>query len=122
MTRYEGPSLAKDIYSSKFVRVGERIHVTEPGDTGTRHDDLAKKDGILEEIARLQRDDPTALDAGQFTIFTHPSGNEVTVHQDSSSLRLPMTREARDNTIAEFAKQTPGYTVKKDYPPTIYQP
>ena len=96
-------------FQSKFVRVGNEIHVTEHDDLSTLHKDLAEKDKILQRVTDLKQQNPEDVDGGILFI----SGRTIQVGSASSSLSIPTIQKARDLTIQKLKKKRPDYNIKK---------
>ena len=115
MTEYQGPS-QEDYYQSKFVRVGENIYTTPPGNKEIEHIALARQDGITEEIAAQRLSDPKLVDAGIVTVVRDLpkfGGWQIMISGSSVRLALPLIEEARDISVTVFEAKSPGFSVKK---------
>lgn len=115
MSIYERPDSTRS-YFSKFVRVGEVIAVTDPEDRTTSHESLAKKEGLLETVKKLIKENPDEVDGG-FVDFDNSSSQKPYIVLDgtSSTLRVPRNENARRKTIEVFSAKTPGCLVKNIY-------
>ena len=113
MSIYERPDLSKSSYASKFVRVGDIIAVTDPGDTKTSHKSLAEKDGLLGELKRLKRESPDNVDGGT-VIFSHssPQSPYIVLNGTSLTLNIPRDEKARQRTMKLFSAITPGCSIR----------
>ncbi len=101
--------LGNENFQSKFVRVGNEIHVTEPDDLSTIHMDMAEKDKILQRALDLKQQNPDDVDGG--IIFV--SGRTIQVGSASTSLSVPITQRARDLTIQKLKRRRPDYNIKE---------
>lgn len=96
-------------FESKFVRVGNEIYITEPGDLKTLHVELSKKDKVLERIYELKSQEPNNVDGG--IIFVE--GRIIQVGSHSTSLSLPLTKEARKITLQKLKQSFPDFNIKE---------
>ncbi|OGE33224.1 hypothetical protein A3C59_01255 [Candidatus Daviesbacteria bacterium RIFCSPHIGHO2_02_FULL_36_13] len=106
MPTYQGPEASPSESETKFVRARETIFLPPPG-VWMQHDNIVRLEDILEEVQRLRTEEPDTVDAG---VFRFREGN-LFVYDYSSSLRLPLSKTAREITLAQFRSQTPGYEV-----------
>ncbi len=98
-------------FTSKFVRIGETIITTEPDDIKTRHNDLARAEGILDRLtSETERKGKDAdADAGQYTVF----GKRILISAVSHNLDLPLSSQARDKSVTVFQAQSEGFEVEQ---------
>ncbi len=106
MPKYERPQPESD-FCSKFIRVGDVMVVTLPDDISTLHDSLAEEEGVLEDVRRKKLEEPSEVDAGQFSVFR----GEIRVYGESSKLGLPLCEDARIKSGVIFQTQSPGFEV-----------
>lgn len=109
MAEYLGPSLEKDYYSSKFVRVTDNLYVTLAGDINTQHSVLAHEHNLLQRINQLRTSSPEEIDAGFITVSN--TLQLIVVNLGSMILNLPAVVDARKRTIEVVLSKTPGYKV-----------
>ena len=112
MPPYTGPSKESSPYPSKFVRVEQTIVVTEAGDYLRRHSVLVREEGLSGQLESVRRTNPDGVDAGTFSISD--GRKTIYIRNESSTLDLPMTKKARENTRDLFEKLSPGYSVDAD--------
>lgn len=117
MPPYRGPE-GTSFYMSKFIRVGDKLFVTQPDDLSTPHDIFAIREGIFEIVTKLREENPSAVDGGYFDVS--PKVQEIHIIDESSRLRIPISEAARAITIVEFTKQSSGYEVTPTSVPIIY--
>lgn len=96
-------------FNSKFLRVGNEVYITDPGDTATLHINLAKKDKIYDRIIELKAQNPNNIDGGLIFI----SGKVIRIGSASTSLSIPLVDKARKNTINILKKEFPNYSIKE---------
>ena len=96
-------------YMYKFVRVGEKIYVTEPMDVFTSHRDLAREDGVIIELERLKREEPSSVDGGM--LYPNATTKEISAESSSFTLGVPVTPEGRIITRDVLQAKLPDYTV-----------
>jgi hypothetical protein len=109
MPPYNGPETERNFYFSKFVRVGSRLVVTKPDDLDTSHSKLAEVEGLIGELKNVVTKNPDDVDAGIFSV-TRPN-KEIEIQEDSFTLRLPKTLNARTITCDLFREKSEGYKV-----------
>lgn len=112
MSIYERPNPNIILYTSKFVRVGDIIAVTKPGDVDTSHKSLATTDGLLKKIEKLRGTKPNEIDAGTVTFDRRSLQKPMIILGGvSPTLDVPTDYSARQKTIELFVKNTIGYEV-----------
>lgn len=112
MVEYNGPDKRYEAYSSTFIRVGDKIHVSTPGQPTIPHLKLASDDGLYEGIRNLRKNSSPHVDGG--IVEVNNSRNTVSVRGISLSFMLPpegIAKEAREETVNLFAAQAKGYAV-----------
>lgn len=111
MPPYSGPSKERESYDARFIRVEDKLYVSDP-DEFVDHKALAKGDCILEEITRLKVANPLEVDGGYLGV---ENGIKfIAVSGGSSSLGIPLERtrkEAREKTVIVFQRFSPGYKI-----------
>ncbi len=105
MPIYKGPEVPQD-YGTNFIRVRKKLYV-HSRHLLLEHKDLAQLEDILEGVSRLREKQNNEVDAGRFRF----SGKDLFVDGYSSSLELPLSREAREITLRQVRLQTPGYAI-----------
>lgn len=75
--------------------------MTPPGDITTNHADLARADGILDEVSRLRRESPDEVDAGMIVVINQPEGGILTVDHVSSTLDFHRVIQMREHVQAK---------------------
>lgn len=110
MVEYEAPAPGAK-YFVKFIRVGERVFTTESQGVTVEHKDLAKEEGILDDIEHHRDEDASMVDAG----FLNVSDDILVVAGRSGTLDLPdryrRKGEARAKTLDVLSTLTEGYKV-----------
>lgn len=106
---YRSPETDNSL-DAKFVRTERCIFVSD----GVRpsHINIAKADKLTDIIARLKAANPTEVDAG----FVHIRNGVIYISDESPTLDLPVygfNLKAREITLSDFAKQSPGFTVSE---------
>jgi hypothetical protein len=114
MVIYQGPNKKRNYYESKFVRAGEVISVTEPGDTFTSHSSIAEEDGVFDDVMRFIQEMPEDVDAGYVSISNELEGGRILLNYDSFGFGIPKVPEARTNSVKVFQRLSPGYVVTAD--------
>jgi len=96
-------------FDSKFVRVGNEVYITEANDIRTIHRELAEKHKILDRVYDLKEQNPDNVDGGYIFV----SGRLIKIAASSTSLSLPLTDEARKNTIKILKRSFPDFSIKE---------
>lgn len=89
---YEPPRDRLLTTDGKFIRVGERVYVSDPKKTQL-HDDVAREDELDGEIEKLKGEVPIEVDAGFITVSpvnVTDGGWIITLAGNSILLRLPI--------------------------------
>lgn len=106
MTIFQGPDTSRKEYESKFLRFGERIHVTDPGDTESFHSELAEKDGIVFDFIEMQIRDLNEVDGGKLRVQHDETGSTLLFYGDTKFFPF-QTETARERTGEVAAQITP---------------
>ena len=113
--RYENPDSLKGFSEGavKFVRCEGEIFV---GPTIMYHGNISVNQGLQERIEALSVSSPDSFDAGMVGKVALERSRRITILHDSDSLLkdrsiVPLTRQARVNTVQLFQKLSPGYQV-----------
>lgn len=112
MPPYTGPSKERSMYSARFIRVEDRLYVSDPDDDSLTHRGLADHDAIFSEIQQLKADKPHEVDAGKIFVYE----NEITVAGNSWTLGVPVKtveNESRSKTVTLFEASSPSCTIYK---------
>lgn len=96
-------------HRSKFIRIGERIFVTEPNETRILHSELADQENVLEEINGLLKTDAESLDFGFITTRAYSQFREILI--SGSTISIEVSRESR-----EEARKITGDIIEKMCP------
>lgn len=96
-------------FQCKFIRVGNEVHISEPGDIDTLHIQLAKKDKILERVENLKRETADEVDGGILFI----QGHVIQVGSSSATLSVPLTDRARKITLQKLKHKNPEFHIKE---------
>lgn len=96
-------------FESKFVRVRNDLFITDYNDTDTLHINLARKHKLLDKIEDLKSQNPSEIDGG--IIFV--DGKRIQIGSSSTSLELPLTQDARDNTLQKIQRRLPDFNVSE---------
>lgn len=100
-------------YRSKFIRLGERVYVTDPNETTTLHSELAQRDGIMDEINELVKTDAKSLDFGFLSAKGFGRGKEIVISGSTISIEVSRStrEEAREITGEIIEKMCPDFKV-----------
>jgi hypothetical protein len=101
------------IFSGKFIRVRDQFYCSSPGER-IWHDELAKNDGIIEELEATKKTDPTDADAG--TVIVDQPKKTIYFRGNSNSLDLPTLddpEKTRLRTIEKAVNIFDSYNVDK---------
>src|SRR5581483_7528132 len=108
MPPYRGPERSNPYYAVKFIRTGSRLFVAKINEP-IEHRDLARKDGILDQVEQLRLEKPLDVDAGLITVvqdYPRYGGDKIIISGVSSSLAIPTADEAgldaREQTVIIF--------------------
>ena len=85
-------------FEAKFIRIGNEVYLTAPGDLETLHKELAEKEKVLERIEFFRKQDKDMVDGGLLFI----NGRTIQLGSASSSLSIPETVKARRETVKKI--------------------
>lgn len=101
--------LIYEAFQALFIRIGNDVYISEPGETSITHKTFAKKEKILEkiEITRLQSEDE--VDGGMIFV----NSKLIKLASEASSLDIPLTKRAREITLQRLRYQNPSFNISK---------
>jgi hypothetical protein len=111
MTIFQKPETNLPQYRSKFLRVGEEIHVSKPDDLIKAHGDLADEDDIVVDLFEAYFADPSTVDGGFIKVTTTEPEKAIEVFGSTDLLSMSKGTEARAKTGEVFKQLTPDYEV-----------
>lgn len=122
MTIFQAPERSIKLYHCKFLRVEDTFYVTEPRDTFTAHEVLAKIHGIDDLLEKMKREASGKVDAGLMVIENASRGGVIFLAGFSGYYELPVfPSEARQNSVLTLRRDVPGYVIKeRNLPDYLY--
>ena len=96
-------------FESIFIRLGQDVYITEPGDITTPHSVLAEQSKILEKIEQMREGKIDEVDAGLIFI----SGKTIKIASVSEDLNLPEVVSARKLTIERMRYKYNDFQVRE---------
>ena len=101
-------------FRSKFLRVRSNFYMTPPNITDISHIDLAKQDGIYEEIMKLKEEDPVQVDGGYVNVEYTVTVNNIDFTGTSNGFEIPaegVVYATRVTTQREAQEQNPDFEI-----------
>ncbi len=101
--------LGDEEFECKFIRVGQDVYITDPGDVSTPHSTLAEQSKILEKLESMRESKIDEVDAGLMFV----SGKSIKIASVSETLNLPEIMMARKMTIERMSRKYNDFQIKE---------